>query len=270
MRVGALAFALGGATGLGGCATVNTQQEVALGADYARQINRQLPILNDGPTNAFVNNLGDRIAANADQRGINYTFYVVNSDVVNAFAVPGGFVYINRGLIERTDNLSELAGVLAHEIGHVAERHSVEQMQRAQNANTLLSVVYGVLLRRNPSTVERVGIQAGGGAVFAGYSRDAEREADRVGVNYLVRTGINPNGMATFFEELLAEQKRNPSRVESWFATHPTSQERVNNTRATIQATPGANNASLVTDSRDFQTFRARVRSLTPAPQDRR
>ena len=270
VRVGALAFALGGATALGGCATVSTQQEVAIGADYARQINRQLPILNDGPTNTFINNLGDRIAANADQRGINYTFYVVNSDVVNAFAVPGGFVYINRGLIERTDNLSELAGVLAHEIGHVAERHSVEQMQRAQNANTLLSVVYGVLLRRNPSGVERVGIQAGGGAVFAGYSRDAEREADRVGVTYLVRTGISPNGMATFFEELLAEQKRNPSRVESWFATHPTSQERVNNTRATIQATPGANNSSLATDSREFQNFRARVRSLTPAPQDRR
>ena len=195
---------------------------------------------------------------------------MVNSDAVNAFAIPGGHVYINRGTIERADNMSELAGVLAHEIGHVAERHGIEQIQRAQNANTLVGVLYGVLLRRPPSGVERAGIQVGGSAVFAGYSRDAEREADRVAVPYLVRTGINPNGLATFFEELMAENRRNPSRVEQWFSTHPMSQERVANTRAIIQATPGSNNANLTTDTRDFQSFRARVRSLTPVPQDRR
>ena len=160
-------------------------------------------MLNDRATNSYVNQIGSQLAAIADPRGIRYHFYVVNSDVVNAFALPGGYVYINRGIIERADNLSEFAGVLAHEIGHVAERHSIEQLQRAQNANLGLNVLYGVLLGRAPSGVEQAGIQVGGSAVFAGYTRDAEREADRVGVAYMVRAGYNPIGLATFFEELL-------------------------------------------------------------------
>ncbi|HEX6368648.1 MAG TPA: M48 family metallopeptidase [Longimicrobium sp.] len=259
-----------GAGAAAGCAPqVSTQQEVALGADYSRQINRQMPILNDGATNSFVTQIGSQLAAIADPRGIRYHFYVVNSDVVNAFALPGGYVYINRGIIERADNLSEFAGVLAHEIGHVAERHSIEQLQRAQNANLGLNVLYGVLLGRAPSGVEQAGIQVGGSAVFAGYTRDAEREADRVGVAYMVRAGYNPIGLATFFEELLQMQQRQPSRVEQWFSTHPTTTERVANTRAIIAATPGAQSSSLTTDTRAFQNFRSRVTSL-PAPADRR
>ncbi|HEX5869248.1 MAG TPA: M48 family metallopeptidase [Longimicrobium sp.] len=259
-----------GAGAAAGCAPqVSTQQEVALGADYSRQINRQMPILNDAATNSYVSQIGNQLAAIADPRGIRYNFYVVNSDVVNAFALPGGYVYINRGIIERADNLSEFAGVLAHEIGHVAERHSIEQLQRAQNANLGLNVLYGVLLGRAPSGVEQAGIQVGGSAVFAGYTRDAEREADRVGVAYMVRGGYNPIGLATFFEELLSMQQRQPSRVEQWFSTHPTTTERVANTRAIIAATPGAQNSNLTTDTRAFQNFRSRVTSL-PAPADRR
>lgn len=270
-RRGAAALALGGAVAAaGGCATISTQQEVQAGAEYSRQINQQLPLVRDAATNQYVTQLGRQIAAQADQRGIQYTFYVVNSDVVNAFSLPGGYVYINRGIIERADNVSQLAGVLAHEIGHVAERHGVEQAQRAQNANTALSVLYGVLMRRNPSTVEQAGIQVGGSAVFAGYSRTAEREADHVAVSYMIRSGYNPNGLPQFFNKLMTEQQRQPSKVEQWFATHPLTQERIQNTTADIAATPGANNARLVTDTREFQTFRARVRSLTPAPQDRR
>ncbi|WP_420126687.1 M48 family metallopeptidase [Longimicrobium sp.] len=262
--------ALCGAGAAAGCAPqVSTQQEVALGADYSAQINRQMPMLNDQATLNYINQIGSQLAAIADPRGIRYHFYVVNSDVVNAFALPGGYVYVNRGIIERADNVSELAGVLAHEIGHVAERHSIEQLQRAQNANLGLNVLYGVLLGRAPSGVEQAGIQVGGSAVFAGYTRDAEREADRVGVAYLMRAGYNPNGLATFFEELLSLQQRQPSRVEQWFATHPTTQERVANARAIIAATPGAQGANLTTDTRAFQNIRARVTSL-PAPPDRR
>ncbi len=264
-------LALSGAAATGGCApAVTTQQEVALGRDYANQINRQLPLVRDGAVNSYINSLGRRIAANADPRGIRYTFYVVNSDVVNAFAIPGGHIYINRGLIEHSDNMSELAGALAHEIGHVVERHGIEQVQRAQNANTMVGVLYGVLLRRQPGTVERAAVGVGGSAVFASYGRNAEREADQVAVGYLVRTGINPMGMVTLFEELLRQQQRSPSRVEQWFSTHPTSQERVNNTRAIIQATPGANNSRLATDTREYQSFRSRLRSLPAAPQTRR
>lgn len=268
LRAGAAALALGTAAA---CApALTTQQEVQAGADYSRQINAQLPLVRDQYTNQYINQLGRQIAAQADQRGIPYTFYVVNSDVVNAFSIPGGYIYVNRGIIERADNVSQLAGVLSHEIAHVAHRHGITQAQRAQNANTMLGVLYGVLLRRNPGTVERAGIQVGGSAVFAGYSREAEREADREAVSYMVRSGYNPNGLPQFFGKLEAEQQRNPSRVEQWFATHPMSGERVQNTQAIITQTPGANSSRLVTDTREFQNFRARVRSLTPAPQDRR
>jgi predicted Zn-dependent protease len=271
LRAGALALAVGGAAAAGGCApAMTTQQEVQAGGDYARQINAQLPILRDSYTNQYINQLGRQIAAQADPRGIPYTFYVVNSDVVNAFSIPGGYVYVNRGVIERADNVSQLAGVLAHEIGHVVERHGIQQAQRAQNANTALSILYGVLMRRNPSTVEQAGIQVGGTAVFAGYSRTAEREADHDAIIFMMKSGYNPHGLPQFFSKLMNEKQRQPSKVEQWFATHPGEQERIANTTAEINATPGANNARLVTDTREFQSFRARVRSLTPAPQDRR
>jgi predicted Zn-dependent protease len=271
LRAGAAAVALGTTATLGACApALTTQQEVQAGADYARQINAQLPILRDQYTNQYINQLGRQIAAQADPRGIPYTFYVVNSDVVNAFAIPGGHIYINRGIIERADNVAQVAGVLAHEVAHVAERHGIQQAQRAQNANTMLSVLYGVLLRRNPGGVEQAAVQVGGTAVFAGYSREAERDADRAAVTYLVRSGYTPNGLPQFFAKMQAEQQRNPSKVEQWFATHPGTNERIQITQGIIAQTPGANSTRLVTDTRDFQNFRARVRSLTPAPQDRR
>lgn len=271
IRAGAAALALGSAATASGCApALTTQQEQQAGADYARQINAQLPIIRDASTNNYINQLGRQIAAQADSRGIPYTFYVVNSDVVNAFSIPGGYIYVNRGILERADNVSQVAGVLAHEIGHVVERHGVQQAQRAQNANTMLSVLYGVLLRRNPGGVEQAAVQVGGTAVFAGYSREAEREADRDAVVFMMRAGYSPNGLPQFFAKMNAEQQRNPGKVEQWFATHPGTNERIQNTQAIIAQTPGASNSRLVSDTREFQNFRARVRSLTPAPQDRR
>jgi predicted Zn-dependent protease len=270
LRAGAVALAVGGAAAAGGCApAMTTQQEVQAGSDYSRQINAQLPILRDSYTNQYINQLGRQIAAQADPRGIPYTFYVVNSDVVNAFSIPGGYVYVNRGVIERADNVSQLAGVMAHEIGHVVERHGIQQAQRAQNANTALSVLYGVLMRRNPSTAEQAGIQVGGSAVFAGYSRTAEREADHDAILFMMKSGYNPHGLPQFFAKLMDQQQRQPSKVEQWFATHPLTQERVQATTAEINATPNSNSPRLVVDTREFQNFRARVRSLTPAPQDR-
>jgi len=265
----ALALALGGmAATAGGCApAISTEQEVQIGRQNAAQVNQQLPIVRDAAVNQYINDLGRSIARVADPRGIQYTFYVVNSNVVNAFALPGGYVYVNRGLIERANNASELAGVLSHEVAHVVERHGIEQVQRAQNANLGLSLLYGVLLGRNPGGLEQLGIQAGGGLVFASYGRDAEREADLRGVDYMVRAGYNPNGMVRFFNELLSERQRNPSRLEQWFATHPLTEERIQNTSRAVQAIPNLNGRNLMTDTRAYQTFRSRVRSLPAASQ---
>jgi predicted Zn-dependent protease len=264
-----LALALGGAVATaGGCApAITTQQEVEIGRQNAAQVNQQLPIVRDAAINQYINELGRSVARGADPRGIPYTFQVVNSNVVNAFALPGGYIYINRGVIERAANASELVGVMSHEIAHVTERHGIEQVQRAQNANLGLSLLYGVLLGRNPGGLEQIGIQAGGTAVFASYGRGAEREADLRGVEFMTRAGYNPQGMVSFFEKLLAERRRNPSRLEQWFATHPLEEERIQNTSAAVAAIPAATRNRLNTDTRAFQTFKSRVRSLPATNQ---
>lgn len=259
-------LALAGGTTLAACAPqITTQQEVQLGQEYAAQLARELPLVQDRQALQYINDLGRSIANRADPRGIPYTFYIVNAPEVNAFAVPGGHVYINRGLVERSANLSELAGVLAHEIGHVVHRHGIDQWQRAQNANTALGLLYGVLLGRNPSGIEQVGIQVGGTAVFAGYSREAEREADQTAINYLLASGIDPRGLVSMFETLLEERRRNPGAVERWFSTHPTSEERVANTRAAIAALPAGSLQGLNSNSQAFMNFRSRVSGLSAA-----
>lgn len=269
LRSAVLPVALVGTLGTAGCApAITTQQERQLGAQYAAQINQQLPLVDNSEVNQYINDLGRRIAGRADPRGIPYTFRVVNSDVVNAFAVPGGYIYVNRGLIERADNMSELAGVLGHEIGHVVERHSVQQMQKAQNAQ--LGVALGTILLGRPSAVVGTGINLVGNAVFAGFSREDEREADRDAVPFLIRAGISPRGLTSFFRELLNQEQRNPSSLEQWFSTHPTTQERIQDVERLIQQTPGADNPKLTTDTQAFERFKARLRRLPPAPRQQR
>lgn len=270
LRRGGLMMLVAGSTGLAatGCA-VSTQQEVEMGAQYATEINRQLPIVDDATLNRYVNALGTQIASRGSRvrnEGLRYQFFIVNSDVVNAFAVPGGFVYVNRGIIERADNMSELAGVLAHEIAHVEHRHSIDQMQKANNANMGLTLAY-VLLGRQPSGVEQAAIQVGGGLYFARHSRAAENESDVMAVPLMVAAGINPEGLPSFFNELLAEQKRTPSSVEMWFSTHPLTQDRIDNTQRLVQAIPAAQRRNLQTDSQAFQDFKARMRRYPAAPR---
>lgn len=244
---------------------ISTQQEVQMGGEYAAQINQQLPIVQDAEINRYVNVLGDSIARLADDRGIDYTFYVVNAAEVNAFAVPGGYIYVNRGLIERTQNLSQLAGVLGHEIAHVVRRHSVQQMEKAQGAN--LGVILGcTLINVCGSQAAQAAIQVGGSALFAKFGRDDEREADRDAVVNVVRTGIHPRGVPEMFQILLAEKSRNPSAVESWFSTHPGEEERIQETQAVIGQIQPAILQTLTVNTNAYNSFKTRVRSL-PAPR---
>lgn len=212
---------------------VSRQQEVEIGRTYAAQLNQELPLVQDATVLRYINALGGEIAAHG-KREFGYTFYVVNSDVINAFALPGGYVYINRGVIERSDNLAELAGVMAHEIGHVEERHGAEQIERAQQANLGINLAY-ILMGRPPGQLEQAAIQVGGSAVFAGYSRGAENEADNVAVRLMTRANLDPNGLITFFKELLNDAERDPSQLEQWFSTHPLTEERIANVRQEIE-----------------------------------
>jgi predicted Zn-dependent protease len=251
------------ALSVGGCA-ISTQQEVAMGADYANQINQQLPIVQDAEINRYLTLLGDSIARLADDRGLSYKFFMVNSMDVNAFAVPGGFIYVNRGLVERTTNMAQLAGVLGHEIGHVTMRHSVQQMQKAQGAN--IGVVLGcTLLRACGSGIEQTAINLVANGVFAKFSRDDEREADREGVKYVIRSEIDPQGIPEMFTILLNEQKSRPSGVESMFMTHPLAEDRVTETQGLINRYDPAILRGLTKDSPNYQSFKRRVAAL-PAP----
>jgi predicted Zn-dependent protease len=256
------------AVGMTACG-VSTQQEVEMGQSYSQQINQQLPIVQDPELNRYVNVLGDSIARLTSRTDIpDWHFYIVDSKEVNAFAVPGGFVYVNRGLIERTQRMDQLAGVLGHEIGHVVRRHSIKQMQQQQGANfgiTLACVLTSVC----SSQAAGAAIQVGGSALFAKFSRGDEAEADAEGVANTVRAGINPNGIPEMFQILIDERNTNPSAVQNWFATHPLEEDRIAATRQLIATYNPAIIRSLSTDSPNFQRFKQRLRSLPPSPTPR-
>ena len=247
-----------------GCA-ISTQQEVQMGTEYAQQINSQLPIVKDPEVQRYINVLGDSIAKLADDRSLDWQFFVVNANEVNAFAVPGGYIYVNRGLIERTQRLDQLAGVLGHEIGHVTRRHSVQQMEKAQGANVGVTLAC-VLTNVCGSQAAAAAINVGGSALFAKFSRDDEAEADAEGVKNVVRAGIDPRGIPEMFRILLEERNRSPGSVESWFATHPLEEDRIQATQAQISKISPAILNGLTKDSQSFQSFKSRIRSLPPAP----
>ncbi|HET7583576.1 MAG TPA: M48 family metallopeptidase [Gemmatimonadaceae bacterium] len=250
-----------------GCA-ISTQQEVQMGTDYSQQINAQLPIVDDPEISRYINVLGDSIAKLSDDRNLDWHFFVVNSAEVNAFAVPGGFVYVNRGLIERARDVSMLAGVLGHEIAHVTERHSIHQMQNAQKANVGVTLAC-VLTRICESGAGRAAINVGGSALFASFSRQDEADADAKAVPYVVRAGIDPRGIPAMFQVLLDERQRQPGAVDAWFSTHPLEEDRIASTQALIAKIDPLILQSLTRDTPNYQRFRQRVSELPPPPPPR-
>jgi predicted Zn-dependent protease len=251
-----------------GCG-VSTQQEVQLGTEYASQINAQLPIVQDPEVNRYINVLGDSIARLTPRGDLPWQFFIVNSPEVNAFAVPGGFIYVNRGLIERAQNLSQLAGVLGHEIGHVVKRHSIKQMQQQQGAQ--IGVTLGcILLNACQSDIAQAGINIAGSAIFAKFSRDDETQADEVGIENVVRAGISPRGFPEMFQILIDERKSNPSAVDLWFSTHPLEEDRIADTQRIIDKIDPVILRSLTRDSPRFHDFKQRVQSLPAPPPTRR
>jgi predicted Zn-dependent protease len=244
---------------------ISQQEEVALGADVAGQVAAELPLIRDAAIVNYITTLGNQLAQISDTRNLTWHFLVVDSKEVNAFAVPGGWIYVNRGLIERATNMSQLAGVLAHEIGHVTRRHSVEQMQQAQGANigvTLACTLTGAC----GGTAAQVAIGVGGSALFAKFSRADEAEADEEAVTTTIRAGISPNGVPGMFRILLAERQQNPGALDAFFASHPMAEDRITATEAQIATYPSAQIQRLTQDTQAFQTFRRRLIAMPPSP----
>ncbi len=202
----------------------SAEQDVEIGRESAAQAEQQLPMLNDRASNDYVNGLARRLAAQAPGPKFPYQARVVNAADINAFALPGGFMYVNGGLLKAARNEAELAGVLSHEIAHVALRHGTHNASKAYMGQAGLGVLGGILGRGKTRSTQEI-INAVGGlglnAVFLKYSRDAETQADIVGAQIMAAAGYDPMAMASFFDVLQQQQRGNPGAVQQFFSSHP-------------------------------------------------
>lgn len=221
-------------------------------SDLHAQVQQEQRLVNDRAALQYLNQLGRRIAAQTPMGNRPWDFFIVDDPSVNAFNLPGGLVYVNRGLIAEADSLDQLAGVLAHEIGHGASRHGTQLMTRSYGYNLLASLLLG----QDAGQGKRLLAQVVGAGVLTDYSRDAEREADRLGVEYAYRAGYNPKGAADFFRQLLDMRQRRPTKVEQFFASHPLTEERISN----VEQAASRYGQRGIRDTRDFQSFRSRLR----------
>lgn len=233
---------------------ISLEEEWQLGQQLSQDIAKQVRFNNDPAVNAYVRNMGQRIVQNAPApfNQLPWNFYVVQDPSINAFAIPGGHVYVHTGLIANADNAAELAGVIGHEISHVVARHSTEQISRQYGLSALASIVLG----QNPGVLQQIAAQIVAGGTLARFSREAEREADRLGIQAMASAGYDPRGMASMFEELLEHRKGQPSRVEQFFSTHPLTEDRIRDAR-NMAAQLGTSGVSM--DDGQFQDIRRRV-----------
>ena len=225
----------------GACAPLSVDEERRLGADFSRNIERRANLVRDPEVTGYVSAIGRRLLAHAGPQPFPYRFHVVARKEINAFAAPAGHIYLHTGTLLKARNVSELAGVIAHEIGHVAKRHIAHNFNRALATNIAHHVgVVAAELAAGPEAARAA--HAVGGVAALGYlntfSREAEREADAFAVRLMFKAGYDPRGLATFFETLRKEGKRS---APAFLSSHPTPASRIATTREMIgRLPPGA------------------------------
>src|SRR5258705_4053485 len=236
------------------------EREISLGKGLAQEVERSSKLIDDPVITEYVNRVGQNLVRNSDAK-VPFTIKVIDSDEVNAFALPGGFFYVNSGLILRANEESELAGVMAHEIAHVCARHGTKQATKGDivqlaSIPAMIFIPYGW-----------AGYAAYQGAnfliprTFLKFSRDNEREADFLGLQYMYKAGYDPNSYVTFFERIQADEKRRPGTIGKAFATHPPTPERIENTQKEIAKILPARQEYIVTSS-EFDSVKGRLRNI--------
>src|SRR5437773_9189389 len=235
--------------------------EVRLGRQLAAQVDKEAKFVDDPIITEYVNRVGQNIVLHSDAK-VPFTIKVIDSDEVNAFALPGGFFYVNKGLILAADNEAELAGVMAHEIAHVTARHAME------NEAKMRAIDYGMLagiLLGGPivSNVLYNGSSFFEGMAFLKFSRGAEEEADKLGVQYMWAAGYDPSAMATMFEKLEAKNKKKPGTISKMFADHPAPADRRQASIALAARFP--EKEEYVISSSEFQRVKNRLLRLSNA-----
>jgi predicted Zn-dependent protease len=207
---------------------ISVRDEIALGQRAQQDVRRQVPEFRDRVVSSYIESLGRRIAARADGPRFPYSFDVANRRDVNAFALPGGPIWINRGTIDAAQSEAQLAGVIAHEVAHIANRHAAEQITKGTFANVGLGILGAVLGGGGTaSQMARMGAGVAAQATMMKFSRDDEREADMKALQYMKRAGYDPRGMVEFLRVLRERQGRDPGAVSTFFASHPAPAERV-------------------------------------------
>lgn len=234
------------------------EKEIRMGKEYSQQIEASVKLVQDPVVNEYVNRIGQNLVRNSDAR-VPFTIKVIDSDEVNAFALPGGFFYVNTGLILAADEEAELAGVMAHEIAHVCARHATRQMTRSQWAN--LGSIPLIFLGGGLGYALRSAAGFGLPMTFLQFSRGFESEADFLGVQYMYKTGYDPNSYISFFEKVQAKEKKKPGSLAKAFATHPQTPDRIENSQKEIATILPARDQYIVSTS-EFDQVKARLAAL--------
>ncbi|RPI28466.1 MAG: hypothetical protein EHM61_04995 [Acidobacteria bacterium] len=239
------------------------EQDVEIGRQSAAEVEKQLPLLNDRGLQNYVSDIGQRLAAGAPGPKFPYQFKVVNVSDVNAFALPGGFMYINRGLVDSAHDEAELAGVMAHEMSHVALRHGTNQASKAYLAQAGLGVLGGVL--GNGTTGQIMGAIGGFGlnTLFLKFGRDDEEQADVLGAQIMASAGYDPMAMSRMFETLRQQAGRDPSKFEQFFSSHPAPKNRAERIQKEASMLGSVERRGPVGD---FNRIQARLEGMPPAP----
>ena len=236
------------------------EREIAIGKQLAQEIERSVRLVDDPIVTEYVNRVGQNLVRNSDAR-VPFTIKVIDSDELNAFALPGGFFYVNSGLIMRADEESELAGVMAHEIAHVTARHGTRNATKGEIAQLAMIplIIFG------PGGWAGYGLYQGLNFFiplqFLKFSRDAEREADFLGLQYMYKAGYDPNSYVSFFEKIQAEDRRRPGSIPKVFSSHPPTPERIQNTQKEIATILPAREQYIVSTS-EFDLVKDRLRVI--------
>ncbi|HEV8384498.1 MAG TPA: M48 family metallopeptidase [Candidatus Acidoferrales bacterium] len=244
----------------GGLNLYSLEKEIAMGKYYAQEVERTAKLIDDPVVAEYVNRVGQNLVRNSDAK-VPFTIKVIDDDSINAFALPGGFFYVNSGLVLRAEEEAELAGVMAHEIAHVTARHVTKNMTKAELAQwaMLPLMIFG------PVGWTGYGIYQGANFLipmtFLKFSRDAEREADFLGLQYMYAAGYDPNAYVSFFEKIRAEEKRSPGSIPKVFASHPPTPERIQNTQSEIAQILPTKNEYVVSTS-EFDLVKSRLRQV--------